>query len=354
MLECEGVPYQLHYLDDFLLLAPPNSPQGSESLSITLQAFARLGIPIATHKTEGPTTSLVFLGILIDTEKFELRLPADKLLRLQQALQHWVARRTCTRRELESLIGHLSHAATVVPQRRVFLRQLFSLLSLNRAPHHYLRINAGAIADLMRWKFLLQDWNGTSFFPARSSSIEVFSDASGTFSCGAFSLSYGWFQLQWPPSWQDIHITAKELVPIVISAAIWGPQWARQGINFRCDNMAVVSLLKSKTSQDPLLMHMIRCLVFYPAFYGFQITSNHIPGVLNTAADALSRNNLSLFHSLVSQGPRAYPPQAVMDLLINLRPDWGSQASLRLFTLSLIKDYPLRRGQSTGLGGVDT
>ena len=354
VLACEGVKFQLHYLDDFLLLATPNSSQGREFLSITLQTVARLGVPIASHKTEGPATTLVFLGILIDTDNCELRLPADKLLRLQQAIQFWVTRRSCTRRELESLLGHLSHAATVIPQGRTFLRQLFALLALNRAPHHCLRLNAGAKADLMWWNTFLQDWNGTSFFPARSTSIEVFSDASGTFGCGAFSYSDGWFQLQWPASWQDIHITAKELVPIVISAAIWGPRWTQKGISFRSDNMSVVSLLKSKSSQDLLLMHMLRCLAFYAAFYSFQFTSEHIPGIMNTAADALSRNNLPLFHSLVPQGQQVSPSQEVLDLVINLRPDWGSQAWLHLFTHSLTKDYPQLQGQSTGQDGANT
>ena len=72
------------------------------------------------HKAEGPATTLVFLEILIHTDNFELRLPTVKLLRLQQAIQHWVTRRTCKRRELESLLGHLLHAATVIPQGRVF------------------------------------------------------------------------------------------------------------------------------------------------------------------------------------------------------------------------------------------
>ena len=161
-------------------------------------------------------------------------------------MQQWVLRHTCTRQKLESLLGHLSHAATIIPQGRVFLRQLFSLLALNRAPHHFLRLNMGARADLMWWQTFLQDWNGTSFFPVTDTSIEVFSDASGTFGCGAFAHPHGWFQLRWPVDWQSIHITAKELVPTVISAAIWGPRWPRKHIHFRSDNMAVVSLLNSR------------------------------------------------------------------------------------------------------------
>ena len=64
--------------------------QGSEFLAITEQSLTRLGILIAVHKTEGPATTLTFLGILVDSDKFELCLPADKLARLQDALQQWV------------------------------------------------------------------------------------------------------------------------------------------------------------------------------------------------------------------------------------------------------------------------
>jgi hypothetical protein len=354
VLTCQGVKFQLHYLDDFLLLGSPNSQQGRELLTITEHSLTRLGIPIAEHKTEGPATTLTFLGILVDSEKFELRLPADKLARLQDALQQWVTRCSCIRRELHSLLGHLSHAATVIPQGRVFLRQLFTLLSLDRAPHHYIRINAGARADLIWWHTFLRDWNGMSFFPATATSVEVFSDASGSFGCGAFASSLGWFQLQWPENWHTIHITAKELVPVVLAAALWGPQWTRQRISFRSDNMAVVELLKSYTSHDPLLMHMLRCLAFYSAYYRFQITAEHIPGVLNTAADAISRNNMSLFHSFVPQTQPVPLPQAVVDLIVSNRPDWGSQHWTHLFTSSLIKDCPQPQERSTNRDGANT
>ena len=218
-------------------------------------------------------------------------------------LKNWPAstissgKRTFTRRELESLLGHLSHAATVIKQGRTFLRTLFPLLHVVRAPHIHIRLNAGARADLLWWKVFLQD---CSFFPAVVPPIEVLSDASGTYGYGAFCVSYGWFQIQWPESWASIHIAAKELVPIVCAAAIWG---TRSRICFRSDNMAVVEVLRSRTSRDDLLMHLLRCLVFYAAYFRFDFVADHIPRTRNTAADAISRNNLPLFHSLVPQIP---------------------------------------------------
>ena len=40
---------------------------------------AWLEIPLAADKRDGPTTALVFLGIVIDTVAGELWLPEDKL-----------------------------------------------------------------------------------------------------------------------------------------------------------------------------------------------------------------------------------------------------------------------------------
>ena len=347
VLHQQGIPHQLHYLDDFLFLGAQSSPEAANALDIFSRTLHALGIPIAVHKTEGPTTSLTFLGIVIDTLTFELRLPDDKLSRLQGQLQSWVKKSSCRRNELESLLGHLSHAATVVRPGRNFLRQLFPLLSQARDDHHYIHLTAGARADLLWWKVFLQAWNGRSFFPQRSPSIVVTSDASGTFGCGAFAPGHGWFLLKWPESWDAANIAAKELVPLVIAASLWGPLWARKCVRFRSDNMAVVEVVHSRTSHNPLLLHLLRCLVFYAAWYCFDFVAQHLPGVHNTAADALSRNNLTLFSSLYPQISRCPIPQPVVDLLVEVQPNWGSHAWTTLFWNSLNKEFPRPPLQST-------
>ncbi len=126
--------------------------------------------------------------------------------------------------QLDSLLGYLSHAATVTPQGRTFLRSLFSILPRTLQPHHHLRLNLCAQADLAWWNTFLQGWNGKSFFPGAKTTLEVTSDASGSYGWGAIFCNT-WFQASCPPSWEAINITAKELVPIVIAAALWGSQW---------------------------------------------------------------------------------------------------------------------------------
>ncbi len=100
-----GIEVLFHYLDDFIMVAPPNSHLCRAWLQILTRECDRLGVPIAAHKTEGPSTVVSFLGITIDTAKGELRLPEDKLSRLRDLLEEWRSKKCCTRKELESLKG---------------------------------------------------------------------------------------------------------------------------------------------------------------------------------------------------------------------------------------------------------
>ena len=131
-------------------------------LQLLLDICNHLGVPIANKKVEGPSTCLVFLGILIDTMRGELRLPLDKLTRLRDRVKEWLQKKRCTKRELLSLAGQLQHAATVIRPGRTFLRRLFDLSATVQKPNHHLSLNKGARSDLAWWHDFLMDWNGVS------------------------------------------------------------------------------------------------------------------------------------------------------------------------------------------------
>ena len=333
-----GVRHLLHYLDDFLLFGQPGTLEAGQAVATARAVFSEAGIPVAEHKTEGPATSVTFLGILVDTVQFQLRLPSDKLARLQVMVLQWLDRRSSTRRELESLTGHLAHAATVIRPGRIFLRPLFALIATAAKPHRYVHLNLSVRADLHWWLHFLQSWNGSYFFPPPLPSVHVYSDASGSFGCGAFSRPHGWFQLQWPPAWLSVNIATKEFVPVVTAAALWGRQWAGLHVCFHVDNLAVVSILNKRSAKDPLLSHLLRCLFFFSAFYKFHFSAEHIPGSSNTAADALSRDNIHVFSLLVPQVLQTTVPSSIQELLLLEAPDWTSPRWTSLFCLSLPRD----------------
>ena len=277
-----------------------------------------------------------FLGILIDTDKGELRLPEQKLARLRRMVVRWEHKLVCTKRDLQSLVGHLQHAATVVRPGRTFVRRMIDLSCVPSAPHHRVRLNKGFRSDLRWWALFLTEWNGVGLFPSRLQSESVYSDASGSWGCGAF-WGVQWFQLSWPQQWQAKSIAVKELLPIVVAAALWGRQWSGRRVMFFCDNMAVVAVVKSGSAKDGGLMHLLRCLHFYAAEAGFEFSATHIEGRRNFAADALSRNKVSEFFSFVPQAHRAMsplPPQ-LLYLLLTAQLDWMSPRWKELFSSTL-------------------
>ena len=138
----------MHYLDDFLFIGRPQFLDCAQQLQGALRVCEELGVPVARGKIGGRSTTLVFLGIELDTVAGVLRLPQEKLLRLRQEIRHWQARRAGTKRELLSLIGSLQHAASVVPAGRSFTRRLIDASKSRRQLAQYCRLNAEARADL--------------------------------------------------------------------------------------------------------------------------------------------------------------------------------------------------------------
>lgn len=218
------------------------------------------------------------------------------------------------------------------------MRRMINLLSVAKEDHHHIRLNAEFRSDLAWWSSYVEAWNGISFLQLCKElipSCNVFTDASGSFGCGGIWGTV-WFQGQWPPEWVHVNIMAKELVPVVIACALWGGQWSGRHVQFHIDNMSVVQVLRKGSSKEPsgLVMHLLRCLAFFTAFHQFTISSCHIAGVLNTAADDISRDNLQ---SLAMQVPGIQDSPSVIPvplwtLLVLERPDWTSKRWRSLFT----------------------
>ena len=179
-----------------------------------------------------------------------------------------------------------------------------------------------------------------SFFPPTAPTTHVYSDASGSFGCGAVNHDRNtWCQLQWPNSWSTVGIAAKELVPIIIASAVWGPGWHGEHAHFHSDNEAVVTIIQRRHARHPLLTNLLRCLFFYAALFHFYFSTSHIPGTCNTIADAISRNHLDILSSSLPQATQTVIPNAVSQFLLS-PPLRGSPSWTELFNHSLVQVSP--------------
>ncbi len=172
-----------HYLDDFLVAGHCSSAECFDNISTVRRLCEILGIPLAEEKSAGPSTALAILGIEVDTDRLVLRLPPEKLARICFLLEEWASKKTTTKKELQSFIGQLQHASTIIKLGRRFLRQMYDMLSLAQQPHHHIRLNDSIKSDLAWWRLFLATWEGSAMMsPSRlqTPSAVVTSDASGS------------------------------------------------------------------------------------------------------------------------------------------------------------------------------
>ena len=111
-------------------------------------------------------------------------------------------------------------------------------------------------------------------------------------------------------------------------------KWRGSTIRCWCDTMAVIAILKSGCSRDERVMHLMRSFFFFLASYNITVVGEHIPGIENGAADALSRDNRTSF---LVQVPAAHReptaiPQVLVQALVIDRPDWTSPSWTRLLS----------------------
>ena len=330
ILRQRGVGSVLHYIDDFLLLGPPNSPRCAHDLALTLSTCAELGIPLAQEKIEGPVTALSFLGIQLSSQHMSLTLPADKLQQLRSLLREFIQTpRVYNHSRFESLVGHLVHATKVCPLAKAYLNALFDFKACLK-PGQPRRLNKEALTEIAWWDTLLSQWQGTSvqqFLLLRHPDHHLFTDASGSWGCGAWCGTQ-WLQVPWSSTSPLTSIALKELFPVVLAAAVWGHSWHGCLIICHSDNMAVVCQVNKLHARDPLAAHMLRCLAMFQALYDCRIRAVHIPGRANYGADDLSRNRSKSFltaHPTVSPQPTQVP-QMALSRLTQVDPSWTSQA----------------------------
>lgn len=279
-----------HILDDFFFAAPSHGKAISD-LNNFLKCMADIGIPIKSSKTVHPTQTLSFVGIELDSLAMEKRLPFEKIAKIRHMLGLVKHRKCLPLKELQSVIGLLSFACSVIAPGRPFLRRLIDLTVGLKKPHYKRRLNKEARADLEAWSVFIEHFNGKSLFLSDiwrdSVQLHLFTDASNV----GFGGYYGnkWFADSWPSEFESYHINIKELFPIVLAVEFWGKDFSNQCIMFHCDNMTVVHVINKQTSKDKIMMALIRRLVVKCMQFNIMFQAQHVEGVRNIFADQLSR-----------------------------------------------------------------
>lgn len=161
-----------------------------------------------------------FVGITLDIPKQEARLPEDKLVKCKELLEKFLERKRCSLKEMQSLIGVLNFACSVMQPGRAFLRRMINLTMHISNAQTLLFLTTEAKEDMKMRLSFLSYFDGKCIFLNEtflsSCTLELYTDA-------AQSLGYTgvykdrWFYGAFPSEWQKLNIMTLEFYPIILA-----------------------------------------------------------------------------------------------------------------------------------------
>jgi hypothetical protein len=310
----------LHYLDDFLLINDPD-PEFFGNLA------SYLGLCENTDKREDGWV-VNFLGIQLDSDMMEARLPKDKHDRALATVRKLLTKGSVSSHSLEKVLGFLSFCARVVPLGRPFLRNLFNMLRKLSQLHRHAtqRLSTTAKRDLHWWATFLLHWHGIRLINPSRKTIKVYTDASGAKGIG------GWwgtnaFSTWMSPNYRHKLIDWKEAYAILFAFAKWGSTWRGHTVIIMCDNSTIVSCLNSKSIKGDAI-HVLQLIFLVAALDDIEIFSEWLSTKENWIADALSRfqiDKVTNFFPQFNSHPmsRREPGKPMLELRARLRTYFG-------------------------------
>ena len=350
----------VRYLDDHLLMA--RSLEAVLSiLDRMLTLMAHLGVPVKEVKTIRGASEIKFLGYLWSPRLNLVSLDAARWATVESDLRVLIdllRSNLATAHDIRCVTGLLVWASKVIPTGRIFTRGLHQVLrlckatSLPAAQARRIRVSDPlqldlALVDLYWWLDLCVAFRfgnsgpiGISITGVVTPKVWAVADCSLVFHCDASGKGIAGFMAGSPAglhwvftplprgitlSWsrpkgaraaavldsddpESVSSGYCEAAGLYLSLLTFLPIWAAAhpereagaGVWAYSDSQVVVDMWSAKKSCDTMLPYL-RQFAHLEALYSITLIVSHIPGKLNTTADALSRQEFAKFRALQPQ-----------------------------------------------------
>ena len=124
-----GFPGLYNYIDDLIFTGLPSKIHLVYEFLQNL--LSELGLDISYKKLVPPSTSIVCLGILINTVDRTISIPPKKLQDIVHTCTNWETKTYCSKNQLQALLGSLLYITKCVKPARIFLNRILQLLRDN-------------------------------------------------------------------------------------------------------------------------------------------------------------------------------------------------------------------------------
>ena len=298
----------VNYLDDYLFAAALRAACNKQ-VQIFLDVCKEINFPVALEKTFWGTTVLVFLGLLLDTERQLVCIPVDKISKALELVNMFLSKKKATVLQFQKLCGSLNFLCRCIVPGRAFIRRLYLTHVTGLKQHHHVKITQEHKLDLSTWKFFLE--KPDSFYRGfiqpklhTAQMLDMYSDASRNFRLG-FGAYCGseWTYGQWDFDFctqKQPSIEYLELFAVTVGVLNWLRLFRNMKIVLFCDNEAVVNMINNSSSNCKNCMVLIRMVVMEGLVCNTRVFARHVSSKNNAKADALSRLQWNRFRQLAN------------------------------------------------------
>ncbi len=283
----------LNYLDDWLILAQSREQLRAHK-DLVLRHLSQLGLRVNWEKSKlVPTQRISFLGMELDSVNQTARLTQERAQSVLNCLKTLSGRTAVPLKLFQRLLGHMAAAAAIVPLGLLHMRPLQHWLH-GRIPRWAWERGTHRVQITPACRKTFSPWSDPSFLRAGvpleqvSRHAVVFTDASAT-GWGATYNGHAvlgvWTgpQLRW-------HINCLELLAVRLALSRLRGRLQGKDVLVRTDNTATVAYINRQGGlRSRRMSQLARHLLLWSQKHLRSLRAIHIPGVLNRAADELSR-----------------------------------------------------------------
>ena len=243
----------INYIDDVIGVGLPSV---TTKAFTDLQALVRqLGLDISVKKLVAPDTCVNCLGVVLDTKRFTISIPDEKLTDIKNICSLWQGKTSCSRKELQSLLGRLLYISKCVKASRFFLNRMLDVLC-NMGEEKFTNLDLNFFQDLNWFSKFLTKFNGVAFFDHRpiKASVELDACLMGMGGCWNSQV----YSIPMDRDYKNFTIVHLEMLNLLVAIKIWADPWSSQKVVLFCDNQAVVSVLNNSRTKDRTLAAIAR------------------------------------------------------------------------------------------------
>ncbi|XP_058865945.1 uncharacterized protein LOC131708048 [Acipenser ruthenus] len=282
----------LNYRDNWLICS--QSREGALAhTAIVTEHLVRLGLALNDAKSRlAPVQCTTYLGLWLDSNAMSLYLSDDRIAAIQGCLSLFKQGSKVTLRLCQKLLGLMAAATVAIQLGLLRMRPLqvwLNAFHLNarRDKHRRLTVSRTCSATLRWWRVPCHLRKGVQMGVILNRQV-VTTDAS----------SQGWGAVwqgrgvsgSWPDHWASLHVNILELRAVFLALQHFLPVLSGAHVLIRTDSTTVVAYINHQGGLRSPGLHRIafRLLIWAQANL-LSLRATHIPGVVNLAADLLSR-----------------------------------------------------------------